>query len=102
MEKLNLKSVPKTLKPDPIFAGLSDSLKDPKSYKRIEKKLFKMIQTTHKHKTATSYVKCEACQIKRMNRQKMIKDLGFQSIQQYMAYKKIMDIITNKKSFQLK
>jgi excinuclease UvrABC ATPase subunit len=102
MRKLDLKEVPKRLKPNPIFKGLSSKLKDPANYKDIEDKLQAILKSTHNHKTATSYAKCKECQSKRLERQKMMKDIGFKSIQQYLTWKKIMEIIINQKSFQLK
>lgn len=101
MQKLNLKEVPK-LKPDPIFKGFSDELKDPKNFMKIEKQLAKILKVTHKHKTTLSYSKCPMCQAKRVERQTKMKELGFQSIIQYMQWKKIHTIIKDKKSFQLK
>lgn len=101
MKKLDLKTVPK-LKPNPLFKGLSAKMKDPKNFVDIEKRLQEVISSNHVHKTATSYAKCKECQGKREERKKMMKDIGFKSIQQYLEWKKIMVIISEKKSFQLK
>lgn len=100
MKKLDLKEVPK-LKPNPIFDGLDESLKDPKNFKKIDNDLNKILKVKHKHKTASSYAKCAMCQAKRLERQNRMKELGFKSIQQYLEWKRIMFIIKNKKSFQL-
>lgn len=102
MPKLDLATVPKNLKPNPLFKGMSSILKDPKNYKKIEKELIKILQSDHKHKTASSYVKCVECQAKREERKQKMKEVGFKSIQQYMEWKKIMTIIINKQSFQLR
>ncbi len=101
MQKLDLNAVPK-LKPNPLFKGLSSYLKDPKNFEQTEKKLIKILQTKHKHKTALAYTKCPMCNQKRLERQQMMKEIGFKSIMQYMEWKKIMTIINNKKSFQLR
>ena len=102
MNKLDLSSVPKNIKPSPVLVGLSDELKDPKCFKKIEKKLFDLVKSDHKHKTASAYVKCEECQTKYKKRKRAIRDLGFRDTQQYMEWKKIMTIITNKKNFQIR
>lgn len=102
MNKLDLKNVPKNLKPNPIFKGLSSDLKDVKNYESVESKLQEILKSDHKHKTALSYSKCEECMSKREKRKQLMKDVGFKSLQQYMEWKKIMNIIINKKSFQLR
>lgn len=102
MQKLDLSQIPNNIKPNPIFKGLSSDLKDPKAFKKIEKKLQSILKADHKHKTASSYAKCEECNKNREERKKTMKDLGFKSIQQYMEWKKIMTIIINKKDFQVR
>ncbi len=100
--KLDLKTVPKNLKPNPLFKGMSKYLKDPKNFETTEKQLIEILQNGHKHKTASSYVKCKECQDNRNKRMKLMKDVGFKSLRQYMEWKKIMTIIINKQSFQLR
>jgi len=102
MIKLDLSTVPKKLKPNPLFKGMSDYLKDPKNFDKVELELIKILQSNHKHKTASAYVKCQECQSKRDERTKRMKKIGFKSLQQYMGWKKIHTIIKEKKSFQLK
>lgn len=102
MKKLDFTTIPKNLKPNPIFKGMSSFLKDPANYESTEKKLIEILQSGHKHKTASSYVKCVECQNKREERKQRMKEIGFKSIQQYMEWKKIHTIIKDKKSFQLK
>lgn len=97
MKKLNLKKVPKKLPTNPIFDGLPDRLKSVEMYYKVEKELFNLLQTDHKHKTVKEYVSCMWCQKKRELRQNRIKALGFKNIEQYMQWKKIMDIIISNK-----
>jgi excinuclease UvrABC ATPase subunit len=99
--KLNLKEVPE-LKPNPVFDGLLESLKDPKNFKKTEKKLNDILKVKHKHKTLASYVKCSMCQAKRLERQKLMIDLGFKNIPQFMEWRRVMNIINKKQSFKLK
>jgi hypothetical protein len=102
MQKLDLKTVPKKLKPNPIFKGLPKYLKDVAIFDEVENKLVEILKTDHKHKTASSYMKCNECQLKREERKKKMKEIGFSNLSQYFEWKKIMTIIKNKKSFQLK
>lgn len=98
--KLNLKEVPE-LKPNPIFKGLSDDLKDPKNFKKVEKKL-DVLKSNHKHKTIKSYAGCIECKNKFEERKRIMQEIGFNSIGQYVEWKKIMRIIIKEKDFQLK
>lgn len=102
MKKLDLTTVSDEIKPNPLVASLNDKLKDIKYFRKIEKELLKLTQTDHKHKTVKSYVKCDECQALFLKRRDRIKELGFTSIQQYQLWKKIMTIINNKSSFQLR
>lgn len=102
MQKLDLSTIPKNIKPNPIFKGLSNTLKDPKNFKKIEKKLQAILKIDHEHKTASSYAKCQECNSNREERKKMMKDIGFKSIQQYMLWKKVMSIIKDKANFQVR
>lgn len=102
MKKLDIKEVNKKRKPSPLFKGMPKSLKDPSNFETTEKQLIEILKSDHKHKTASSYAKCSECQQKREERKQKMKDIGFKSIQQYMEWKKIHEIIRNKKSFQLR
>jgi hypothetical protein len=101
MKKLDLKTVGK-LRPNPLFKGLPVHLKDPANYQKTEDDLKNILKTDHIHKTASSYVKCNECQEKLENKKKLMKKLGFKSFKQYLEWRKIMDIIINKKDFQLR
>lgn len=102
MNKLTLEQIQAKHKPNPLFKGLSSKLKDPANFEPTEKRLIEILRTDHKHKTASSYVKCAECQAKRSERTMLMKDIGFKSMAQYLEWKKIMTIIKEKKSFQLR
>ncbi|MES2224151.1 MAG: hypothetical protein V4469_04440 [Patescibacteria group bacterium] len=102
MKKLDFNEVPKDLKPHPLFEGFSDKLKDPKVFLKTEKKLLAILKIDHKHKTVTQYVKCPECAAKREERKRIMEELGFKSINQYLEWKKIMTIIINQKNFQIR
>jgi len=77
------------LKKNPLFKGLSNSLKDPKRFEEVEKELAEIIKSDHQHKTVKSYVTCAWCNERRQKRQDAMKRLGFKSLKQYLEWKKI-------------
>lgn len=102
MEKLDLKQVPKKLKPNPLFKGLPKDLKDPKCFEGIQNQLRDVMKSEHRHTTVKAFVTCAWCQANMKKKQDLMKALGFKSINQYMEWVKIMTIITQKKNFELK
>lgn len=102
MKKLDLKDVPDDLKPNPVFDGMDESLKNPERYKEIEDSLNAILKIDHVHKTAKSYSKCKECTDKRHKRREEMFKFGFKSLIQYLEWKKIMDIIINKKDIKLR
>lgn len=102
MKKLDLSTVPEDLKPHPVFEGMDESLKDPERFQPIEDQLQAILKIDHQHKTSKSYSKCKECADKRQKRLETMREIGFKSLQQYLEWKKIMSIIINKKSFQVR
>lgn len=103
MKKLNIKTKKvANLKPNPLFEGLPERLKDIEAYHKLENKLAEVVKTNHKHKTVREYVTCAWCNKKREMRTEVIKSEGFTSMNQYMEWKKIMQIINDKKNFILR
>ena len=102
MKKLDLSTVPKKLKPDPVFKYMPSSLKDPACFDGIEKQLADVMRSDHKHRSVKSFVTCAWCQGNLKKRQELITTLGFKSYDQYLNWKKIMTIIKDKKDFQLR
>lgn len=88
-------------KVNPIFKGLSNELKDPKNFKKIENKLAKVMLADHKHKDIKAFVTCIRCQNKLTKKREMIKELGFSGINQYQSWRKVMAYIINKKDLML-
>jgi len=89
------------LEPNPIFKYLPDHVKDVKTYKKIEKSLADAVLSDHQHKSVKEYVKCARCNAKRDRRKALIKEYGFTSVEQYMEWKRVMQIIINEKDFQV-
>lgn len=102
MEKLTKKEINKKGKPNPIFKDLPEELKDPKNFKKIEKKLIAVVFSDHKHTSIKTYMKCKRCQDKFQKRHQMIRELGFKDYEQYTLWRKVMTIINNKQSFQVR
>lgn len=102
MQKLDLSTVPKKLRPDPMFKYMPSSLKDPACFDGIEKQVAETMKSDHTHKTIKAFMTCAWCQAKVKERHDLIMKLGFKSYEQYLNWKKIMTIIKDKKSFQLK
>ena len=88
-------------KVNPIFDGLSDEIKDPKGFKKIEKKLESIMRSDHKHTNIKQFIKCKRCEVKRNKKNEAIKELGFKDINQYQNWKKVMQIIVNKTNLEL-
>ena len=89
------------LSPRPVLDGLPDSLKDIKCFDNIEKQLNKVLISDHEHTRIGQYIKCKRCQPKFQKRKEMIKNFGFLSINQYLEWRRIMNIIKNGKDFKV-
>ena len=76
-----------------ILKGLPKRLKDVKNFEKIIGKLSKILQNSHQHKTMKQYADCEQCQVNRMKRTSLMREMGFKSIPQYLEWKKIMEVI---------
>lgn len=102
MDKLDLSTLPKNLRPNPIFKGMPDSLKDPKVFKEVEEKLRQASISDHKHSSVKAFVKCSRCKDKLARRQTIIKEYGFKDIRQYLEWRRIQTIIRDKRNFKLR
>lgn len=96
-KKLDFKKIAK-LKVMKVMEGLPEKLKHTKSYEPIEKKLRLAMFSDHKHATILAFTKCKRCQAKHHRRRELIKEFGFKSLEQYLGWKKIMDIMIHKRS----
>lgn len=100
MDKLTNKQIGNA-KVNPVFKGLSDDLKDPKNFKKIENKLARVMLSDHKHRTIGGFHLCKRCQKRFEKKREMLKELGFESINQYQNWKKIMMILLKKERLVL-
>ncbi len=92
---------PELKKLHPLVADLPDELKDPKCFKKIEKKLHKIMESDHNHKAMITFQKCKECQARFNEKRHQIKKYGFKSYEQYLFWKRIMDIIVFEREFYL-
>ncbi len=87
--------------PDPLTKDLPATLKDPKCFKRVLKKVADASETGHEHKTILQWKVCKHCQQKFLERRAVVKKLGFASYEQFLKWKKITDIIINKREVRI-
>lgn len=95
-EKITPKTFPK-FTPNPLSVGMPAYLKDPKNYKKIQKALLETLSGKHTHSEMQSWASCVTCQKKARDLKEMMKGIGFRNFNQYLYWKKTMDIIINKK-----
>ena len=101
MSNLTVQDINKKRKVNPIFKGLPSRLKDPTNYKKTERDLADTLKTEHKHKKPSEWMKCTDCQKQLLDKRKLMKRIGFKNISQYLEWRKVMEIMTAKKSFKL-
>ncbi len=102
MKKIDLTQVPKKLKKRPVLKYLPTHLKDPKCFEEIEKQLSDIMKSEHSHKSVKEFVRCKECVDRRQKRTDTMKELGFKSINQFLEWRKIMQIIKAKANFQVR
>jgi hypothetical protein len=97
---LDYKKVSK-LKVQDVMKDLPVKLKDPKCYKRIEKRIALAMYSDHKHANVKTFMKCKRCTAKVHRKREIITEEGFKSMEQYLGWKKIMDVIENQRSIMV-
>ena len=95
-EKPDISKFPK-FTPNPLFKGLPKHLKDPKNYEKIQRALLETLAGRHSHGDMQTWANCLHCQIKLKEHGGMMRKLGFKSGKQYMAWKRVMHMMTNPK-----
>ena len=79
--------------PDPDLAGLPDWLKDPQNFEYVEKRLMDKLANPCSHSDPQEWGECTSCQDKVKERKKEMERLGFKTPQQYLKWKKTMEIM---------
>lgn len=90
-----LKKLPKD-RPNPIFKGLSNYVKDPANFKEIQKEILNTLAVGHSHSEMLDYAKCAECTRKMKDRRTLLKKYGFKNPAQYMAWRKVHEEITKR------
>ena len=98
MKKLSLKKINK-LDEHPQLKNLPEELKDPARFEEIERELMKIMLSDHSHagarKPLQSFLNCKRCHDKMIKKRRRIDELGFESYEQYLLWKKVNSIIIN-------
>ena len=87
--------------PDPLFADLPEQLKDPANYENVANKILKAGEAGHEHKHIIVWKRCKNCQQKFLERRAMVKKVGFSSYEQFLKWRRVMDIMINKREIRL-
>jgi len=95
---------PEDIKPDtfpkytgnPLTKDLPDHLKDHANYDKIQRALLDAGATKHSHADMEAWSGCSECQQAQWNRKEMMKELGFTSGKQYMAWQRIHEEIKSR------
>jgi hypothetical protein len=98
--KLDVEAVNK-LKVAELMRDIPKKLKNPKCYPEIERKLYRIMYSDHHHPTLKGFTKCKRCQAKHEKKLEAIKEFGFKSVQQYLGWKQIMDVIVNNRKIMV-
>lgn len=85
----------KRLEPNPLIKDLPEYLKDFKNYQKVQKAIIVAGATKCSHAEMVDWAVCKKCEEARWNRKEMMKRLGFKNAAQYMAWRKIMEEISN-------
>lgn len=95
-EKITPKTFPKYI-PNLLLKDLPEFLKDPLNYNKIQKALLNTLAGQHSHSEMVTWANCINCQNKMRNHAELMRKFGFKTPQQYMAWKKIIASMINKK-----
>lgn len=77
----------------PLLAQLPDHLKDPANYEKVQKTILQSFMGKHSHGEVLEWATCKDCQKLFATRRTVLKKLGFKNAAQYMAWKKVHEVI---------
>jgi multimeric flavodoxin WrbA len=101
MNKKEVEKLLKGIKPHPIFKDLPEELKDEACFAGIEERIAKAMFSDHTHKTIKGFAGCKRCRDKTAKRREILKELGFTSYEQYLTWKRVMDVIINDRGIKV-
>jgi len=85
--------------PDPLLASLPDHLKDPKNYEKIRRAVLDTLICPTTHSDVVKMAECPKCTENMLVRRKLLKELGFKSPAQYLAWQKVHETIKERVPF---
>jgi len=77
----------------PLLEGIPDEVKSVEAYVVIERELFNIVKSHHKHKKIGVWMRCKHCQKRHSLQTERIVSLGFKDRSQYSLWRKVMNII---------
>lgn len=83
----------KDLPNNPILKGIPDNLKSIEDADKIERVLGQIMYSDHKHRRIDTFIKCKRCKDKVKKRGDKLKEFGFKDYEQYLTYKKVINLI---------
>ena len=91
MSDITPDTFPKAQRIHPVLAGLPAYLKEPDAYEKVQKVVIQSLAGKHSHGEVVEWAACFDCQKRFHERGDVLKQLGFKSSSQYMAWKKIQE-----------
>ena len=88
--------------PNPKLAGLSDYVKNPANFDKIQRILLDTLAGQHTHSEMVTWATCKTCQEKVAIHGALMRKLGFKSPAIYYSWKKIMEMILDKDKRRVK
>ena len=75
--------------PNPLLEGLSEYLKQPEAFEKIQKAILNTLASRHSHSEVLEYAECFSCSKKMLDSRLLLKKLGFKSPMQYREWVKV-------------
>ena len=79
--------------PNPLLASLPPHLKDQANFDKIQRALLETLVCRKTHSDVVKMAECTKCTENMLVRRKLLKELGFQSVAQYMEWRKVHEVI---------
>jgi hypothetical protein len=87
---------------NPYLRGLPEYLKKPESYDKVQKALLEAMATGCSHADPSEWFNCKKCTEKMLERRQLMVRLGFKSVEQYMEWRKVHELMRNPEMFRKK
>jgi hypothetical protein len=77
---------------DPLLDALPEFLKEPKNFNRVQLALINTLSSCS-HSEPADMVDCVKCQVAARERRRLMKELGFTSVAQYLKWRRVHEAI---------